>query len=162
MYRAVRSLLAIVALALFAGAAQALSADREVDRLLAAGEAPPGVVFEVIEGREDALGLVLPAVRRYVAALRSRWPELDIAVVSHGNEEFGLTREAAAELPEVHSMVQQLGEQKVPVHVCEAYATMKGVGADDFPAYVSVSPHGPSQVADYESLGYVRIRVDLP
>ncbi|MEW8046159.1 MAG: hypothetical protein AB2805_06695, partial [Candidatus Thiodiazotropha sp.] len=65
-------------------------ADAQVDRLLEADEAPVGVVFEVIEDDDDALGWALPKIARLSAQLRKRFPELPIAVVSHGREQFGL------------------------------------------------------------------------
>ncbi|MCU7811034.1 MAG: hypothetical protein KZQ77_07325, partial [Candidatus Thiodiazotropha sp. (ex Notomyrtea botanica)] len=63
-------------------------ADAEVDRLLEADEEPVGVVFEILEDDDDALGWALPKVARLSAQLRKRFPELPIAVVTHGREQF--------------------------------------------------------------------------
>ena len=51
-------------------------ADPEVDRLLEADEEPVGVVFEIVEGEEDALSWALPEVARLSARLRERFPDL--------------------------------------------------------------------------------------
>ena len=144
-------------------AAQAFVADEQVAALLAQEQAPAGVVFEINEGREDALKEALPIVQGYIKRLRMKWPGIDLAIVSHGLEELGLTKQSAKTLPEVHSIVRQLHSQdKVPVHICEVAAGMNDVGAEDFPDYVNVTAYGPAQLQDYENLGYIKIRVDIP
>lgn len=149
----------LILLAVFAASAGA-TATGPVDHLLERSEPPPGVVFELVESDRDALEHLIPEVSRYVEALRDRFPGLPIAVVTHGNEQFGLERGRADELSGMHSEVQRLtGEADVSVHACGAYAQMHGVDEDAFPDYVDVAPSGPAQIRNYEELGYVRVRL---
>ena len=132
----------------------------EIAYLLNAQETPAGVVFEVVESDEDALNWALPRIQRYVQRLRARYPDLDIAVVTHGSEEFALQSKYREQYREAHEAVEQLSsEAGVDVHVCEAHAGWYGVTAEDFPAYVDVAPAGPVQIRQYEELGWELVRV---
>ena len=129
-------------------------ADVSLDDLLARDVAPEGVVFEIM-GSEDALPELIPQVREYVDTLRARWPDLEIAIVSHGSEQFALMRGEAAVYTEMHREVQQLvSDENVPVHVCGTHAGWRGVTAEQFPDYVDVAAAGPAQINDYRALGY--------
>ena len=141
----------------------AASDDAQITRLLAEAEPPQGVVFEIVEGDEDALERILPALRVDIRRLRERFPGLDIAVVSHGAEQFGLERRYRDELPGLHAAAEQLvREDGVDLHVCETHAGWYGVTAADFPDYVDVAPAGPVQISNYEALGYELIRLRAP
>jgi intracellular sulfur oxidation DsrE/DsrF family protein len=152
--------LALVALLLIAGAALS---DSKIEHLLAAESPPAGVVFEVIEEDEDALDRVLPAANRHAAALRERFPGLPVAVVTHGQEQFGLlSNESSGPLASIHTEARALGDADVDLHVCGAHASWYGHGPEDFPDYVDVSPSGPALLNDYRALGYeiIRLRQD--
>lgn len=149
----------VLALAGLAGAAAAAS-DAEVGRLLAADKAPPGVVFEIVSGDARALEWAVPKVSGYAEKLRSRFPGLPIAVVTHGNEQFALQSDSAASFADVHRQVRGLSTRdKVSVHICGTYAGMRGVDPEAFPTYVNVAPSGPSQIRGYRELGYVLVKV---
>lgn len=144
----------LLVLGLMFAAPHTVVASVTVDELLARDTEPPGVVFEVVAS-EDALSWAVPQINRDVRALRERWPDLEIAVVSHGAEQFALTSDEAAARPEVHAGVQELvAEQNVPVHVCETHASWRDVDPEDFPDYVDVTPAGPVQIRMYQDLGY--------
>lgn len=131
-----------------------------VERVLTLDQAPSGVVFELLQGSPQALKWAIPQIRDDIERLRSRFPQLDIAVVSHGKEEFGLSRKAAKELPGIHQAVQDLSSaQNVPVHVCGTHAGWRGLTAEDFPAYIDVAESGPAQISAYVELGYLKILV---
>jgi intracellular sulfur oxidation DsrE/DsrF family protein len=132
---------------------------QEVEQLLAQDDAPFGVVFEIVEGDSDALQWAIPAVNRYVTQLRQRFPDIGLAVVSHGSEEFGLMKSRQQENAKVHKTVQSLVANDVPVHVCGTHASWKGKSAADFPDYVDVAPAGPTEIRNYEAMGYVRVEV---
>lgn len=140
--------------------APALEASTDVDSLLQAGEAPDGVVFEIVEADESALDELLPKVRAAIEIIRTRFPGTEFAVVSHGREEFALQSIYQQEHAETHQLVQSLVAEDVPVHVCATHAGWYGIGAEDFPAYVDVAPTGPGQVNLYLELGYELIIVD--
>jgi len=104
---------------------------------------------------------VIPAVRRDIDRLRARFPGLDIAVVSHGKEQFALTYENREDYAEVQDQVQSLvNNMRVTFHVCGTYARMHGVEVEEFPEYVDVAPYGPGQVKSYIEFGYVKILVN--
>lgn len=138
-------------------------ADAEVDRLLEADEEPVGVVFEILEDDDDALGWALPKVARLSAQLRKRFPELPIAVVTHGREQFGLLAdEAEGLMAPIHDDAQQLRTEGIDLHVCGVHAGWDGYTPEDFPAYVDVSPSGPAQIRDYRNLGFELIVLQGP
>jgi len=146
---------------LFAAQAQA-SNQAEINHLLALEQAPFGVVFEIVEGSDDALQWAIPAVNKYVKQLRARFPDIGLAVVSHGSEQFGLMKSEQKEKSQMHKTVQSLVASDVPVHVCGTHASWRGKEAKDFPDYVSVSPAGPTEISNYEEMGYVLIEISKP
>lgn len=131
-----------------------------ITKLLAQGQPPPGVVFEIVTGDPQALRWAVPQVADYAKRLRERFPKLEIAVVTHGQEMFALQKDKRSAAPEVHAGIEQLSKaQGIPVHVCETYAGWRGIGAEAFPAYVNVAPAGPTQVNNYMALGYVLVKI---
>lgn len=147
----------------WSGTVLAAASDRAVEALLGAEQAPEGVVFEIASGDSTSLEWALPRIQRYVKVLRDRFPGLEIAVVSHGREQFSLTEDKRESAPKVHQDVQRLvRDDSVPVHVCETYAEWNGVGAEQFPDYVQVAAEGPAQVRAYQELGYTLIKLRRP
>jgi len=131
-----------------------------ITQLLAQDKAPPGVVFEIVTGDSAGLDWAVPQVADYAQRLRARFPKLEIAVVTHGQEMFALQKSRRADSPEVHAGIEQLVKQQhIPVHVCETYAGWRGIGPEAFPDYVNVAPVGPTQVKLYMDLGYVLIKI---
>jgi intracellular sulfur oxidation DsrE/DsrF family protein len=134
------------------------SAEPEVDELIAAGEAPPGVLFEIIESDEDALSWALPRVIALSERLRQRYPGLPIAIVSHGPEQFGLlSSNRGGAFDRIHAEAEGLQGREIDLHICGVHAGWYGHDADDFPAYVDVAVSGPAQMRDYQNFGYVLI-----
>lgn len=122
---------------------------------------PAGVVFEIIGSDPAMLETSLPQLKRDMERLRSAFPDLPVAVVSHGREQFALTRSNLSRYSKSHSLVKQLVNQKqITFHVCGTHASWYNVSAEDFPEYVDVSPTGPTQINDYEELGYTLIVID--
>ena len=131
-----------------------------VEGILAQQQPPEGVVFEIIEGSKKDLDWAIPQILDDTKRLRARFPGLPIAVVSHGREEFGLTREEADKRPEIHQIVRDLSNNlDVPVHVCATHASWYDVPPEAFPDYIEVSESGPAQINDYIALGYVLVIV---
>ena len=134
-----------------------------VEGILAQQQPPDGVVFEIIEGSKKDLDWAIPRIREDTKRLRAKFPDLPIAVVSHGREEFGLTREEAEKRPEVHQMVKDLSNNlDVPVHICATHASWYDISPEEFPDYIEVSESGPAQINDYIALGYVLVIVSKP
>lgn len=143
--------------------ASAMDDQEELNYILKMETPPLGVVFEVVEGDADALEWAIPQVVKFSKQLRDKFPDIAIAVVTHGKEQFGLVKTAAKENKEVHKVVKSLVQnQDIPVHVCGTHASWYGKGEEDFPDYVDVTPAGPTQIANYEDMGYEKIVMDEP
>jgi len=126
-----------------------------VDDILKQQHAPPGVVFEIVSGQPKLLDKLLPHLKTDIKRLRKRFPDLSIAIVSHGLEQFALTTKNRQDSKTAHNLVQQLvNEREIKVHICETFASWQGISAEDFPDYVNVSPAGPAQINDYLELDY--------
>jgi intracellular sulfur oxidation DsrE/DsrF family protein len=137
-------------------------ADTQFDDVLAFEDAPPGVVFEIATGGDDALEAILPPVQTMISRLRMRFADMPIAVVTHGREQFALQTTQQQREPKVHSITRALRDEGVTVHVCGTFAGWRGLGAEDFPDYVDVSAAGPAQVNDYRALDFVVIKITGP
>jgi len=128
--------------------------------LLQAGSPPQGVVFEIVDHDEHSLAWALPRVREHIARLHQRFPQLPIAIVSHGNEQFGLLKKNRSHLIDIHSIGQQLNNEQVTIHVCSTHAKLAGFSASDFPDYVELSMQGPARIAQYLRAGYVLVNIE--
>jgi len=135
-------------------------AGNNVQQLLAAAEPPPGVVFEIVEGDEGALADLIPKTREAIVQLRARYPQIEIAVVAHGREQFALQSRYRDRYADIHQGVRSLVDDQVPVHVCGTHASWYEVTPEDFPAYVDVPSSGPAQIRHYQELGFVLVRMD--
>lgn len=144
--------------------ATALSAgETAIESLLADPSPPPGVVFELVENDHEALQTLLPRIREAITLLRSRHPELGIAVVTHGNEQFSLTRAQQGARSSLHGAIQDLvHEDGVEVTVCATYASWRQVTPEDFPDYIQVAESAPARINDFRALGYRIIRMRPP
>ena len=150
----------VLALILGLSAFQSPVFGNSVDEILQKTEPPVGVVFEIASGQADTLRKTIPIVQKHVQRLRERFPDLEIAVVTHGKEQFSLTQKNKKNYAGVHQQIQSLvKDAKVPVHVCETYAGWKNIDASEFPDYVDVAAAGPAQVNDYRELGYILIKL---
>ena len=125
-------------------------------------EEPFGVVFEIVQGDDDALQWAIPAVNQYLKKLRQRFPDINLAVVSHGSEQFGLMKSEQKNQAKVHQLVQSLVSSEVPVHVCGTHASWYGKDAEDFPDYVDVTPAGPTEIRNYKEMGYELVIIERP
>ena len=140
--------------------AASIAAPPMLENLLDRAAPPPGVVFEIVDRDPQPLEVTQPWAKQAAEKLRSRFPNLPMALVTHGQEMFALQGNLKAGNSAVHEQVQSLGrDQGIPVHVCETYAGWKGLGAEAFPPYVDVAPSGPAQIRNYEALDYVRVVV---
>jgi len=130
----------------------------EIDDILAGETAPPGIVFEIVSGDHDLLRDLLPAIQNNIHRLHKRFPGLDIAIVTHGEEQFALTTNNQNNDPKLHSIAETLvDDQQVSLHVCGTYAEWNGISPEEFPEFVDVAAAGPAQINDYRALGYIVI-----
>lgn len=132
-----------------------------VDQILNMKKTPVGVVFEIISNDANDLAKVLPTVQTDIKRLRKQFPGLDIAVVSHGMEQFALTKENKAKYAKTNQEVKSLtSDPNTSFHVCGTFAAMHNVAPEDFPSYVDVAPYGPGQIKTYEEFGYLKVKVE--
>ncbi len=147
---------------LYSSLLQAATHAKQIDEILAEKEEPMGVVFEIVTGKSNSLDWALPMVKGYISKLKNKFPDIEVAIVTHGNEQFALTTDKAKQQPKVHSLTQQLNKEGVQLHVCATYAGWKGLSPEDFPDYVDVATTGPAQVNDYVAVGYHLIIIRQP
>ena len=132
-------------------------------KILSSSEPPVGVVFEIASGDDDGLRWAIPMVQSYAKELREKFPGIELAVVSHGEELFQLTRDNRQYFAETHKQVQSLVEdQDIEVHVCGNYAASSGINEDEFVDYVDVAERGPAQVRAYKNAGYELLFIRQP
>ena len=134
----------------------------EVERLLQAEQPPDGVVIEVISWNPDTWDWATPMISQFRQQLDQRFPGIDVAVVSHGGEQFQLTRDNLENAPAIYQGIASLTEQGVDFHVCGTHSEWKGVAESEYVDLVDVSPSGPAQINDYKSLGYQLIVLKSP
>ncbi|MCB1734988.1 MAG: DsrE family protein [Gammaproteobacteria bacterium] len=143
----------------FSALAQAAAGPLSVDAILQFREAPPGVVFEIIEPSPEQLAPALFQAQTDAARLRDKFPKLPIAIVSHGREQFALLRENANRFEAAHRASHALIDSGVEISVCGVNAERRGKTAEDFMQEIDVSAEGPARIRDLEALGYLRVRV---
>jgi len=156
-YQHILRFLLFAVLALFSVMARA----ETVEEILQMKKEPVGVVFEIVSNNPDELAKVLPTVQKDVQRLHKRFPGLDIAVVSHGMEQFALTKKNQSKFSKTNQEVQSLAKDpNTTFHVCGAFAAMHNVSPEDFPDYVDVAAHGPLQIQTYMDFGYLKVKID--
>lgn len=134
-----------------------------IQGILSSGEPPVGVVFEISSEDDEGLKWALPLVLSYSNQLRGKFPEIKLAIVFHGEEQFQLTKESSPYFPDAHKQVKSLiRNQGIDVHVCGNYAASAGFSEDDFVDYIDVADRGPAQVNSYENAGYVVLFISKP
>ncbi len=134
----------------------------QLAQLLAAKQAPDGVVFEIMAWENNSWDWAAPMLRSYVDQLHRKYPDLDIALISHGAELFDLARSAAMKDTPAIRQLASLSEEGVDIHVCGEYARRKRLGPQDFLEFVDVAVSGSAQLADYIKLGFEPIRLEPP
>jgi intracellular sulfur oxidation DsrE/DsrF family protein len=152
MFKKISALiLTLFILPIFAG-------DKEdIAQILTQTETPDGIVFEVIGSDGAYLTEALERIQKYKEQLQQKFPKLDIAVVSHGSEQFALTTDNAEKYKKAHSSVKRLVASDVPVYICETHASWRDVSAEEFPDYINVASQGPAQIKQYQELGYTLV-----
>ncbi len=129
----------------------------DINQILSKSTAPSGIVFELIGSDAKYLTASLAKIETYRDQLRKKFPKLDIAVVSHGSEQFALTTDNAIKHKEAHTKVQRIVASDIPVHICETHASWRDVAAEDFPDYISPTSQAPAQIRQYQELGFILV-----
>lgn len=134
----------------------------EVERIIQSGEEPDGVVFELMSWKQNTWQWASPMISQFSKDLREKYPELDIAVVSHGNEQFDLVKRPENDnLPGI-AQLKSISEDNVDVHVCGTFSGWRDVPAEAYLDFIDVAPSGPAQVNNYIKLGYKHVTLREP
>ena len=142
----------------FAGLAQASSYSHPtITRLLQADEQPDGVVFELLSWDDATWSWAAPMIADLRDQLKKKYPDVDVAIVSHGGEQFQLTKESAKQQPQAIATLQDLTDEGVNLHVCGTHSSWQDVPDTAYIDIVDVAPSAPAQVNDYIKLGYTHI-----
>ncbi|WEJ63614.1 DsrE family protein [Thiomicrorhabdus lithotrophica] len=127
----------------------------QVEQIIQSNTEPEGVVFEIETLDSQALETLTDYVISQIRLIKRVYPAVDVAVISHGAEEFALQKSASSEFADVHNMFNNLvSTQGVSIHVCGAVGGLKQLTQEDFPDFVSYSASGLAQLNDYKALGY--------
>lgn len=134
-----------------------------LQQILSVSKSPVGVVFELGSGDEEGLKWAIPVMQSYAKQLRAKFPRIKLAVVSHGEEQFQLTKDNNKNFAAAHKQVESLVKnQGIDFHVCGNYAPMKGIDEDEFVDFISVVSRGPTQIRAYKDDGYQVLFIHKP
>ncbi len=128
-----------------------------LSEILALQEEPTGVVVEIMKPSAKALQEHLVEIRDAIAQIHKKFPELPIALVSHGYEQFALTTKNASKYSALHEEVKALTESDIDVHVCGTHASWYKIEPEDYPEFIDVTHTGPAQINDYLNTGYKQL-----
>ncbi len=134
----------------------------EVDQLLAKNKESVGVVFEIMTWDKNAWEWAAPMVKQFRQELLAKYSDLDIAIVSHGGEQFDLTKEKNKTSNKPLETLKSLSNEGVDVHVCGTHSSWQNVSDDAYVEFIDVSPSAPAQINDYIKLGYVHVTLRAP
>lgn len=130
--------------------------------LLEQQEPPEGVVFEIITWQDDAWEWATPLLTEIHQRLKSKFPDLDIAIVSHGAEQFDLTTSQSVGIPKEIANLTKLNEAGVNLHVCGTHSSWQDIPDTAYLDIVDVAVSAPAQINDYIELGYEHIQLHHP
>ncbi|MCU7835785.1 MAG: hypothetical protein KZQ83_11120 [gamma proteobacterium symbiont of Taylorina sp.] len=126
------------------------------------GEEPEGIVFLVMEQDEEALYWVLPRVTHYTQQLHSKWKNLPIIILSHGDEMLSLTNDLKSLHKDLHQSIKELSSKyNVLFQVCGSYAFFSDIDASEFPEHIDVVPFAPAEIENYRQMDFKMISLEL-
>ena len=133
----------------------------QIEDILTLKEEPPGVVFELIESTHYVWTWAAPKIRSYVSQLRVKFPNIDLAIVSHGREQFSLTKKSAPSIVEEISILKDMNKNdSVDISVCGTHSKWLNVSRENYLPFVNVAESGPALINDYKNLGYILILLE--
>lgn len=135
----------------------------DVDRLLQSDNTPAGVVFELIENDKKTWEWAAPMIKNLRVQLKEKYPNIEIAVVSHGREQFQLLKKRAKKQQQAMLTLENLVQTKnVNLHVCGTHSSWFGIDSNAYMDFVDVAVSGPAMINDYIDLGYQPIQLYKP
>jgi len=134
-----------------------------VNRLIQANNEPVGVVFELIESDKRTWTWAAPMIKDLKDQLKAKYPDIEIAVVSHGREQFQLTKKRAKRQKAAISILEDLvRKEDVGLHVCGTHSSWYDIPTSSYIDIVDVAVSGPAKINDYINLDYQLIILKKP
>ncbi len=133
-----------------------------VEQVIAAGDRPEGVVFDLVTFGDHSWDWASPMLQSLIDQLQQPYPELEVALISHGFELFDLSERSGNALRPSVRQLQTLADAGLDVYVSANYASTRRYQPEDFLPFVNVTDSGPARVEDYVSLGFVRVELENP
>lgn len=134
-----------------------------VKRLIQSNSAPTGVVFELIESDKRTWQWAAPLIKSLRTQLKEKYPDIEIAVVSHGREQFQLTQKRAKYQKQAISILEDLvTQEEVDLHVCGTHSSWYDIDPSSYLDFVDIAVSGPAKINDYINLGYQPIQLYKP
>ncbi|MBT3447713.1 MAG: DsrE family protein [Candidatus Thioglobus sp.] len=134
-----------------------------VNQLLESDNEPEGVVFELIESDKKTWKWAAPMIKDLKIQLKEKYPNIEIAVVSHGREQFQLLKSRVKSQQKAIAILEGLVQQEnIDLHVCGAHSSWFGINPDGYIDIVDVAVSGPAKINDYINLGYQPIQLHKP
>ncbi len=147
-------------LLLISGAVIANYTHPSVNRLIQANDEPAGVVFELIESDKNTWTWAAPMIKDLKDQLKEKYPDIEIAVVSHGREQFQLIKKRAKRQKAAISILEDLvRKEAVSLHVCGTHSSWYDIPTGSYIDIVDVAVSGPAKINDYINLGYQPIQL---
>ena len=133
----------------------------QIEDILTLKEEPPGVVFELIESTGYAWTWAAPKIRGYVLQLREKFPNIDLAIVSHGREQFALTKKSASSIVEEVSILKDMNKKdSVDINICGTHSQWLNVSRENYLPFINVAESGPALINDYKNLGFIVVLLE--
>jgi len=134
-----------------------------VNRLIQNNDEPVGVVFELVESDKRTWEWAAPLIQDLRMQLKEKYPKIEIAVVSHGREQFQLIKKRAKRQKQAISILEDLvRKDDVNLHVCGTHSSWFGIEPNSYLDIVDVTVSGPAKINDYINLGYHPIQLYKP
>jgi intracellular sulfur oxidation DsrE/DsrF family protein len=134
-----------------------------VNRLMQNNVEPVGVVFELVESDKSSWEWAAPMIQDLRMQLKEKYPEIEIAIVSHGREQFQLIKKRAESQKQAISILEDLvRKDNVNLHVCGTHSSWFDINPNSYLDIVDVTVSGPAKINDYINLGYQPIKLYKP
>ncbi len=133
-----------------------------VTKIIQSNEVPDGVVFELMSWDKNTWQWASPMIYSLRNQLKAKYPEIDVAVVSHGAEQFQLTKDKVLEQAKAIAQLSELVEDGVSLHVCGTHSSWRDVPNSSYIDITDVTPSGPAQINNYINIGYKHVMLQSP
>lgn len=131
------------------------STEDDVRELISNSSDVDGIVFEVLEFEARTWDWASDMIEKSSLLLKEYDSEIDIVVVSHGMDQFQLTKKAKILQEQSISLLENMVKNNtLSVSVCGAHSNMYGISEAAYISRVDVVDSGPATINDYRNLGY--------